>query len=245
MIIKKGVTDIITPDWIEDSIALGRPAPLNRRYFVYATEDRQMTAEYRMDQTSDRDEEEDGDEEDESQDPGPSSAKARSSSAMSDEPKKGETTDPALAEWLNVEIPSKDDTRHDSATDDEDYGADSDNDGPDIDDFVKVAMSQPGYDSDTDDGDDMDIIDKDDLKVGLFSRFSQLRADLSQEEDMKDEVEPEKDDARMGEDEDAMEYDTELIFRHLCFYLDSPKNARTLNMKVKDKHEAAINDAYD
>ncbi|KIY67314.1 DNA ligase 4 [Cylindrobasidium torrendii FP15055 ss-10] len=226
MIIKKGATDIITPDWIEDSIALGRPAPLNRRYFVYATEDRQLTAEYRMDQTDDGEDEESGDEDDESQAAGPSRTKARSPSAMSDEPKRETKEDPELEEWLNV---PKDDTRHDSATDDEDYGADSDNDGPDMDDFVKVAMSQPGYDSDTDDGEDMDFISKDDLK----------------EENMEDEVQPEKEDVKMGENDEAMEYDTELIFRHLCFYLDSPKNARKLNMKVKDKHETAINNAFD
>jgi DNA ligase 4 len=62
----------------------------------------------------------------------------------------------------------------------------------------------------------------------------------------------------MGESDTAMEYDQDLIFKHLyvdsllfcalrhiinccrCFYLDSPENARKYDMRVKSKHEADI-----
>jgi DNA ligase-4 len=61
----------------------------------------------------------------------------------------------------------------------------------------------------------------------------------------------------MGENDAAMEYDEEHIFRHLfvrclrisldesltsssCFYLDTPDNARANGMAVKGKHEADI-----
>ena len=66
----------------------------------------------------------------------------------------------------------------------------------------------------------------------------------------------------MGEDE-AMEYDSEKIFRHLygakilcpldddseylhsrCFYLDSPRNARRNGMEVKAKYEEQIATSY-
>ncbi|KAH7914811.1 ATP dependent DNA ligase domain-containing protein [Hygrophoropsis aurantiaca] len=47
-------------------------------------------------------------------------------------------------------------------------------------------------------------------------------------------------DVTMGEDAGAREYDTSLIFRHLCFYLDSPDNARKYEMTVKTKHEKEI-----
>lgn len=50
--------------------------------------------------------------------------------------------------------------------------------------------------------------------------------------------------AEMGESSDAMEYDTEDIFRHLCFYLDTVKNARKNGMPVKEKQEKAINETF-
>lgn len=43
----------------------------------------------------------------------------------------------------------------------------------------------------------------------------------------------------MGE-EDANEFDPEKIFRHLCFYLDSPANAERHGMDVKLKHKEQI-----
>jgi len=62
----------------------------------------------------------------------------------------------------------------------------------------------------------------------------------------------------MGENDDAMHYDQDAIFKHLyvsshlsfaaavstfirCFYLDSPSNARRHGMAVKSKHENDIN----
>jgi len=48
----------------------------------------------------------------------------------------------------------------------------------------------------------------------------------------------------MGETTDAMEYDTEFIFRHLCFYLDTPENARKNRMTVKTKQEKAISETF-
>ena len=44
----------------------------------------------------------------------------------------------------------------------------------------------------------------------------------------------------MGEDDSAMHYDTNLIFKHLCFYLDSPSNAGKNGMSVKAKNEADV-----
>ncbi|KAI0034447.1 ATP dependent DNA ligase domain-containing protein [Vararia minispora EC-137] len=44
----------------------------------------------------------------------------------------------------------------------------------------------------------------------------------------------------MGEDRIAMAYDEEHIFRHLCFYLDSPSNARKNGMVVSSEHECLM-----
>jgi len=37
-----------------------------------------------------------------------------------------------------------------------------------------------------------------------------------------------------------MEYDQERIFKHLCFYLDTPQNARENGLSTTSKHEDAI-----
>ncbi|KAI9457174.1 ATP dependent DNA ligase domain-containing protein [Boletus coccyginus] len=42
--------------------------------------------------------------------------------------------------------------------------------------------------------------------------------------------------------EAASEYDTTLIFKHLCFYIDSPDNAHKNEMAVKTKYEKEISD---
>ncbi|KAH9935959.1 DNA ligase 4 [Epithele typhae] len=47
-------------------------------------------------------------------------------------------------------------------------------------------------------------------------------------------------DVKMGVDDGAMHYDEGLIFKHLCFYVDSPTNARANGMTTKGKHEATI-----
>lgn len=49
----------------------------------------------------------------------------------------------------------------------------------------------------------------------------------------------------MGEDDQAREYDTTAIFRHLCFYLDTPDNARRNGMPVKPKYEQEITTTFD
>ncbi|KAI9453421.1 DNA ligase 4 [Lactarius psammicola] len=45
--------------------------------------------------------------------------------------------------------------------------------------------------------------------------------------------------ARMGE-ETSMEYDQERIFKHLCFYLDTPQNACENGLSTTSKHDDAI-----
>ncbi|KAE9399995.1 DNA ligase 4 [Gymnopus androsaceus JB14] len=79
--------------------------------------------------------------------------------------------------------------------------------------------------------------------------------DDSDNDDVAGEAEPVDDDiddetkedvemleeSKMGENEEAMEYDQEFIFRHLCFYLDSPENAGRHGMVVKGKYSQEIN----
>ncbi|KAH7885847.1 ATP dependent DNA ligase domain-containing protein [Phlebopus sp. FC_14] len=58
-----------------------------------------------------------------------------------------------------------------------------------------------------------------------------------------DEIQAENEDVTMG-DEEAREYDTNLIFKYLCFYLDSPQNARKNGMTVTTKYEKEICDNF-
>ncbi|KAF9052350.1 DNA ligase 4 [Hymenopellis radicata] len=197
LMIKKGIHDVLKPDWVSDSISLDRQAPLSKRYFVFATEERQQTDEYRMEETPERQEQNvqlkaDKDEADSGSRPGPSTNTAAVV------PKK-EEIDPALAEWLHVDEPKCEEG--------------------DMDDWLKVT---------NDDAED---------------EHPEIDPAHEDENNVKSEEEPEQ--VKMGEDETAMEYDTELIFKHLCFYLDSPRNARRHGMSVKSKYERDIDKSFE
>jgi len=57
----------------------------------------------------------------------------------------------------------------------------------------------------------------------------------------KAQTQPE--DAVMGEASER-EYDTIVIFKHLCFYVDSPENGRKNEMVVNTKYEKEISDHF-
>jgi len=67
---------------------------------------------------------------------------------------------------------------------------------------------------------------------------SGMEVDVSDDDYERVNVEDSKP-ARMGE-ESSMEYDQERIFKHLCFYLDTPQNARENGLATILKHEDAI-----
>ncbi|KAI0289553.1 DNA ligase 4 [Russula brevipes] len=90
-------------------------------------------------------------------------------------------------------------------------------------------------DPDSDNEDNWFTIDAPQPDGGEVSR---TELDSNQDEDEQVNVEGTKH-AHMGEDT-AMEYDQERIFRHLCFYLDTPFNARNNGMSVTSRHEDAI-----
>ncbi|KAJ2930609.1 hypothetical protein H1R20_g6480, partial [Candolleomyces eurysporus] len=51
-------------------------------------------------------------------------------------------------------------------------------------------------------------------------------------------------DVKMGETDDAMSYDPDLIFRHLCFYLDSPSNARKHGMSIQTRYAKEMEQSF-
>ncbi|KAJ6621385.1 DNA ligase 4 [Mycena sp. CBHHK59/15] len=225
--IKKGIYDVITPQWVKDSISLGRPAPLHKKYFFHATQSRMDTEEY-----------DDGDEEDqvkkENAGAGPSTIKDDHDEDMV-EPKKEDLEDmnPALADWFTVKEDDKKDIPNGGDSDTETEN-DSDNadvtdaeQDDDLDDWfnVKPALGNSGT---------TDLSDEE-PKVGIM-KHARISPHLLQDSSAEA--------TKMGESEAAMEYDQELIFRHLCFYLDSPKNALKNGMTVKAKQESAVSISF-
>ncbi|KAJ7733239.1 DNA ligase IV [Mycena maculata] len=208
--IKKGIYDVIKPQWIKDSIAQGHLAPLRKDYFFHATPSRIDSKEYGEEEDEDEVKMEDAE-------AGPSGTKAEDNEDVIQPKMEAEDVDPALADWFKVEedekvVPS---------------GRDSDTDTENDSDNADVANEEP--DNDLDDW----------LKVKPLVDASNP-GDLDEDQPEEETVE----DTKMGESETALEYDTDLIFRHLCFYLDSPKNARKNGMNVKTKQEAAVDQSF-
>lgn len=135
------------------------------------------------------------------------------------EPKLEETedTDPELADWFQVD--PKPAVPEDSETEDE-SDADSNNDD------VKEE------DADADEWFQVPEVPRSPAVKPLDDNSSTTLH--SQPQDMA-----------MGEDDQAREYDTTAIFRHLYFYLDTPDNARRNGMPVKTKYEQEISTTFD
>ncbi|KIK60460.1 hypothetical protein GYMLUDRAFT_73906 [Collybiopsis luxurians FD-317 M1] len=210
-IIDKGVYDVVKPNWITDSVALGHKAPLKKKYFFHATIAREETDEYR-----------DGDDpevdlEDENMAEAESSREVfeRQSRSQTAESEVKEEEDDSHADWFKVdggEAQPQDDNRGNEPESESDDSDNADVAGEDVDD--------KGNDDEEDDDD-----------------WEQLEssAPSAKQEDVE----------MMGEDQAAMEYDQEHIFRHLCFYLDSPDNAVQEGMVVKKlKNEQAIIESF-
>ncbi|PPQ96588.1 hypothetical protein CVT26_006325 [Gymnopilus dilepis] len=217
LIIEKGKIDVIRPNWIEDSVERGEKVPLTKKYFFHATEASRASDEYDMDV----DEEE----------PESASRAARSvartergeEATLSPEEKEvtpkveEDETDPALAEWFKVDDKNRPPT---AEHDDDDSATEPDSDNADV----------------ADEAEELDLDDWVQVKSGNESRLSGIADDEQTIDDS---------DVRMGESENAMEYDQERIFRHLCFYLDSPENAVKHGMNVKpSKYEKEIKDNF-
>ncbi|KAK0202966.1 DNA ligase 4 [Desarmillaria ectypa] len=212
--INKGIYDVVKPEWITDSIALGRQVPLSRRYFFHATESRKATAEYSMEDDVKK-ENEVAEPTDEINEAGPSIKVEEQAEEI-----KHETIDPALAEWLAIDAPRAP-ADNDSETEDDD----DDNDSVNADVPGQYVM------------DDWLNVEGEDTEVDTKSEVSNDPTD--------DVKEPDEEKPQMGEDESAMEYDQDLIFKHLCFYLDTSSNARRNGMTTKSKYEHVIDASFE
>ncbi|KAI3619578.1 dna ligase iv [Moniliophthora roreri] len=236
LIIDKGIHDIIKPEWVRDSDALKGRAPLSKRYFFHATASREDTDEYQR-------------EEDEEQ---PSIADEETShpvdltegedSKMSDNkpdlrtrdqgraseiaPSNGTKLDPRLAAWLKPEDDSHDATEKSSA------GA------------ADASETESEYDSDNADvTEDAEQVKEEDLDDWFSTRADDLN-ETAPASSLKEGDSQVKGPIKMGEDDSVMEYDQNLIFKHLCFYLDSPASAHQHGMSIKTRSPEEINQSF-
>ncbi|OJT11573.1 DNA ligase 4, partial [Trametes pubescens] len=157
----------------------------------------------------------DTEEEPEEEPPSPSPSASRKSKSPpqreSSEPRKETEIDPAVAEWFDVGALPQSSSTKDGVISGSDTEEDPESDNENVEREPQGASE-----------------DEDWEKVEQESGKSQ--------EESKGKA-PE---ARMGEDDSAMAYDEERIFKHLCLYLDSPSNARKHGMTVNTKREADI-----
>ncbi|KAF9563995.1 ATP-dependent DNA ligase [Agrocybe pediades] len=219
LVINKGTIDVLKPAWITDSIARGTRLPMKKKYFFFASETSTNSEDYDLDTDED-----DGPTEDHVSESGPSSKvmdTEETASVTEDEeeaePKaeEAEVDDPAMAEWFQVDdmktLPVNEQDE-DSVTE-----ADSDND-----DVAEVDNEETGLD---------DWLQVNTEQVGSPGKGAGKQP----------EVADPAGDVKMGEDENAMEYDEDHIFKHLCFYLDSRENALKNAMPVKTlKYEEEV-----
>ncbi|TEB36658.1 DNA ligase 4 [Coprinellus micaceus] len=217
LVIDKGRIDVLKPEWVQDSIARGELAPFQKKYFFHATDTRMDADEYEADDEPAREvrrNDKDGDEsvtEDESEGGKPSPS--TSSVPKQEEKDDEELMSGPLAEWFKVE---KDDARPAQVPEDSETENDSDN--------ADNAGPEEGEEPDLE---DWFSVQKDEVEQES-NTLASTSSSVAQDEDVK-----------MGE-ADGMEYDPDLIFRHLCFYLDSPDNARKHGISVPTKHEKDI-----
>ncbi|KZT10103.1 DNA ligase 4 [Laetiporus sulphureus 93-53] len=131
-----------------------------------------------------------------------------------------EKLDPTTAEWFHVEAaPSRSEASSETEIETE---ADSDNE--DVHDEEQDV--------------DEDWVDVEPSDVSASQSVQKTSAKLKDTSLKETEV-------KMGEDENAMQYDQDLIFKHLCFYLDSPENARKHGMVVRAKNEQEISRSFE
>ncbi|KJA23601.1 hypothetical protein HYPSUDRAFT_66273 [Hypholoma sublateritium FD-334 SS-4] len=222
LVIDKDVVDVLKPRWITNSVEAGYPLPMTENYFFHATHNRTEADDYFA---------RDGDD--------MSPPRALSADAEKDDDDddmvapaapdvKEEEEDPALAEWFKVDDAQVPDTPRwrEDADDDDGSATEDDSDNADV-------AQDPEHDGE----DDWMLVAKDegDGEVGVSDKAAGKRPEVGARSHVK-----------MGESADAAEYDQARIFRHLCFYLDTPANAARHGMQVKpSKHAGDIGTKFD
>ncbi|KAF7796329.1 hypothetical protein EIP86_007506 [Pleurotus ostreatoroseus] len=198
LIVDKGVLNIIRPQWIKDCVAQGELVPLKKKYFFHATEERQDDPEYNLEE-----EDEDVKEQEITASPEPEGTVNEEEQSMdvdaeteADQKAKEEEDDPSIAEWFKV-TKEKTPERPDARYNDTDSETEPDSDNEDV--------KDEGEDIDEPEDDWVDIPSGSVGSLLLIAVASGLTSSQSTEQS----------DVKMGESDQDMEYDQDLIFKHL------------------------------
>ncbi|KAH8116296.1 DNA ligase 4 [Phellopilus nigrolimitatus] len=223
LIMDKGIHDIIRPSWVYDCIDQGERVPLQKKYFFHATADRELEKEYNEGNKS----ETELDNIEFSHSPGSGDIGASSSRRLNpvedvenveDEAKSATVHDPAMAEWFKADnVVNEDEHREARAAEESETDPDSD-------------YEELRFDGETDEW----------VLPNVPSDENNIDEDATYTSQDRESIANDSKDAKMGEDESAMEYDQDKIFKHLCFYLDTPENAGRHGMDVKAKFKDQI-----
>ncbi|KAJ7623294.1 DNA ligase 4 [Roridomyces roridus] len=217
-LIDKGIYDIIKPQWIKDSIALGQPAPFHKKYFFHATQVRIDDREYNEDEDEEmqlfKDEEMNVDQDEKmnvDKEAGPSGSKFNDEEEDRRQAQiKAEDLDPTIADWFKVDEDDKNEV---------------------------VPIAPP--DSDTEnDSDNADVANEDDDE----DDWMQVKNEAEPEEEPVEVIRMGETETAMEYDQ-ASDFHAPVHFR--CFYLDSPSNARKNGMDIKAKKPDAIQASFD
>lgn len=223
--INKGLVDVIRPNWIKESAQEAECVPFETRHFFAPSDDRRETEGW--DDVNFEDVAKGEDDEAEDAPKTPASPAERAST-----PKQKEEED--QSPWFRGESSARPGKSKRKASDisgsdtesESDYDSDGDRNAgaPDLEGAgVEVEDEWVGKEED------------DDTQT-LATQYEDNELDALQDQQTG---------TKMGEDDDTMHYDTELIFRHLMFYLDTPPNAQAHNITVKtSKFEKAIVNSF-
>ncbi|KAI0629298.1 DNA ligase 4 [Trametes polyzona] len=149
----------------------------------------------------------------------PASAPTRgpSPARANSSPKEEAEIDPSLAEWFDLGAKKQPSPAKDESGTESETELEPDSDNEDVE-----REPEQGFDED-----DWEKVDRDSAASTQTESGGKV---------------PE---VKMGEDDAAMHYDEEHIFKHLCFYLDTPTNACKHGMPVNDtKREALIEERF-
>lgn len=240
-IIKADEYDIFKPKWVFDCVEAGALLHPTEKYYFHATTSSRAREDFADDDELASGDEKEGEEPEFKSKPEQSSSvsasrKRASSPAETETESEGDDLDPEMAKWTRItkgqepsdETKSRlrgipDDTRDSDAEDSADGrkptlgdATESEESDPELDGWKKVRSEA-----------------REKVAEGLSRRMSEMDVNPVNQESPADKDWVQLDDEQMGESSRDMEYDESKMFKHLCFYLDTPDNAQKAGMTVK------------
>ncbi|KAG9008171.1 DNA ligase (ATP) [Tulasnella sp. JGI-2019a] len=238
--------DIFKPTWLLACIDAGHLIQPTAKYYFHATAKSKVREDFE-DLGGEGNEEQTPSPRDEEMSTGEDDDAAAHSKSKTDKGKKRAVTlsdtededededSSQLSEWMRIprETQASDATRDrlNAIQDDTESEADSENESFQIVDENGDEESEDGEDDDA--GKLAKKLKSGPQVDGLSRKVSEMNVSQPGVETLKSD--------EMGEEDDAMEYDDDKLFRHLCFYLDTADNTQkhSLSLKANSKAQSA------